>query len=303
MVGVLAIGERSGPMRARLASGLACAYVDATVWEEWRIGTVHARLDADGPAWSGPAGLLLSTCQRVELYTDDRYADPVSDHPLAPEAVGIRGEAAVRRRLAEIAAGVRSRVLGERFVLQQLEAAGRRLPAGHVLGLVVAEAVGVARRLRAEHGLTAAMDYPDLAGRMLAETGDDPSRVLLVIGGGALARAVVGHELASRYRRVVIVTRSPKRLRRRLSAVCRRPTACSPAGAWPHLRGSRWDAVVATTNLTEGYRDLVAELVTHPDCRTAIDLSCVPLFRLAPAAGRYVHMYDERFALPLRRPG
>ncbi|WP_331765116.1 hypothetical protein [Nocardia sp. NBC_01388] len=264
------------------------------------ISSVHQQLAAVTDIQNTGGGLLLHTCQRVEVYRAAR--PPVKELGLVP-AVSARtvvGEAAARR-LTEIAAGVRSELLGERFVLGQVEAAGRRLPATHPLKALVAESVSIARWLRVEHGFAAAVDYPGLAFSLL--TTDPPTRrtpALLVVGGGALARAVAADALAAGYRDTVMVTRSPKRLRKRLTPEIRaRVSVCTPEHAGKQLAGSPWDAVVATTNLVEPYRLQVAALLDDRGCESAVDLSGLPVHE--HTSDRYEHMYGQRFARAIAR--
>lgn len=288
------LGERGrllGGVALDNSGALQCSYVDDTVLEARLIGAVHNRLVQHGSEVCELEAFLLHTCQRIELYSMGSPA-PTRGHPLAEHAALVSGGAAVRIRLAEIAAGVRSELLGEWFVLRQVENAGDRLPAGHKLKPVVAEAVRLARRLRRVHDFHAAMDYPELAFSLLGQTRGGGDVALLVVGSGMLARAVLAHSAVSRYGAVVAVTRSPQRLRKRLARGAG-GSVCNASQAWQVLAGRQWDAVIASTNVVEPYRSQLAELVEHPACRSAMDLSCVPLF--STTTHRFEHMYGPRF--------
>ncbi|MBF6229289.1 hypothetical protein IU470_29890 [Nocardia abscessus] len=236
---------------------------------------------------------LLSTGQRVELVSLEPIPARGRD-PRMPEIAGrVVGENAVRRRLAEIAAGLSSLIVGEGFVLRQVESASQLLPEGHPCKPVVADSVALARRLRDETGLVAALDYPAAALTALAERAEPAGRTLLVVGGGMLGQAVAEQAGSAGYTQALIVTRTPSRLRRSLAGTTH-PISLSRADGAREMLGTRhWDAVIATTTHDEGYRARIKTLIDAPECVGAVDLSGVPL--RAQLTDRYQHMYGPRF--------
>lgn len=273
--------------------GLACAYVDSTVRDVRWVGSAYERLCGTGAASRIRDGFLLRTCERVEVYTALGSTASRSAHPFSDVAVEVGGAVAVRRRLTEIAAGASSRLLGERFIAGQVERAGRRLPATHPLREFVADAVRLARRVRVDHSFAASADYPDLVGRLLRDAGRAEPRSLVVVGSGVLARTVMRHRFVLGYRQVLPVTRSVKRLRKRVPGS--HLWVCSPGSVWDRLNGSGWDVVIATTNLVEPYRTRIGELVADRRCRVAVDVSCVPLLA-TPPDDRYHNLYGSAFS-------
>lgn len=288
-------GSSSVPnlQHGQMGVGLACAYVDSTVRDVQWVGSAYDGLSGSGPTSPVRDGFLLRTCERVEVYTSSGSTASQSAHPFSDVAVGVGGAAAVRRRLAEIATGASSRLLGERFIAGQVERAGRTMPATHPLRELVAEAVRMARRVRVDHNFAASADYPDLIERLLRDAGRAKSRSLVVVGSGVLARTVMRHRLALGYRQVLPVTRSVKRLRKRVPGSQLR--ICSPGSVWDQLDGSGWDAVIATTNMVEPYRTRIGELIADRRCRVAVDVSCVPLLA-APPDGHYHNLYGSAFS-------
>lgn len=148
-----------------------------------------------------------------------------------------------------------------------------------------------ARKLRTAFGLDAAVDYPTAAMELLGRA--DRCDTLLVVGGGMLARAVAQHSRESGYRRVVMVTRSPKRARRRLASSADSFAICVPERARALLGTARWVTVIATTNIVEPYREQISVLIDDPACLGAVDLSSVPI--RPDITDRYEHMYGPRF--------
>lgn len=266
------------------APQMRCAFVDTSIWPAQAIGADHERLARE--LASDITGFVLHTCQRVEVYTLDQP-------PVLPGPSGeVIGRNAVARRLTEIAAGVRSQVLGERFVLQQVALAGAAAGETPFTG-VVGDAVKLATELRRRHNLDAALDYPAAAIRLLTDRQPRRPEWLVVVGGGMLARAIAAHGRAT-HRYVMVVTRSPKRARRRLGPAASSISVCSPAGAYALLGSTRWDMVIATTNLDARYRLQIGALIDDDGCTGAVDLSSAPLRRECTEG--YQHMYGPRFA-------
>jgi glutamyl-tRNA reductase len=274
--------------------GLACTYVDSTVRDVLWIGSAYERLAGAGQDVRVRDGFVLRTCERVEVYSA-LGASSRSAHPFGDVAALLEEPVVVRRRLAEIAAGASSRLLGERFIVGQVERAGLVLSMAHPLCEFVAEAVRLARRVRREHGFVALVDYPDLIERLLRGAGQATPRSLVVVGSGVLARSVMMHRFARRYQRVLPVTRSVKRLRKRLRNAGADLRVCSPEGVWGELDGSGWDVVVATTNLVEPFRSQITDLITDRRCRVVVDVSSGPLLT-EPLDGRYHNLYGSMFS-------
>jgi glutamyl-tRNA reductase len=273
-------------------AGLACTYVDSTVRDVQWIGSAYERLTGAGQDVPVRNGFLLRTCERVEVYCSLGSSASRSAHPFGEVAAVLEEPLAVCRRLAEIAAGVSSRLLGERFIAGQVARAGLAVPAKHPLGELVADAVRLARHVRHEHGFAALVDYPDLVERLLHNAGRATVKSLVVVGSGVLARSAMAHRFARRYQRILPVTRSVKRLRKRLPTAGADLRVCSPEGVWGELDESGWDVVVATTNLVEPYRTQITELIADRRCRVAVDVSCVPLWT-KPLDSRYHNLYGS----------
>lgn len=274
--------------RLAVRSAAQCFYIDSSVSDVRQIGAIHRRMSSEFSA--SPTSFVLHTCQRVELYSTDTLPPPQF-----PEDAGVvSGRPAVLRRLTEIATGVRSQVIGERFVLRQVELAAQVPPPNPCIPLA-ATAVAVARSLRREYDLEASLDYPAAALKLLQRPHHDPTSTLLVVGGGMLARAVAEHGARAGYRPVVVLTRSPKRARRRfLAPAVPGIVVCGPSHIRTVLPPARWDAVIATTNLVDSYSSQIDALIDDPRCGGVVDLSAVPL--RPDTTERYEHMYGPRFA-------
>jgi glutamyl-tRNA reductase len=259
------------------------------------IAELHEELSTDPPARDGHS-LVLHTCERAEIYSvgppPHDFVHRVRGHLEAPPAF-LTNRWKSLRRLTEIAAGVRSRLLGERFVYEQVRRAVLGQADDHLLWDDGLTALRIARAARTHHGFDAEFDYPELARRLLQTHGTTPAASsVLVVGGGMVAQAVVTQPWLLDYKQRAIMTRSPKKLRRRLPD---RPVGTAivvPRHASAVTMDS-WDVIVATVNITGTYRATVESLVRDERCRFAVDLSSVPLYD-GDAPAHYAGLYGAQ---------
>ena len=134
--------------------------------------------------------LILDTCQRLEVYG-------LPDMPLDQLPVSAKWQTCEAfERLARIAAGLESRVLGELEVLGQVRAAykqlhGRDGKAYRALDRTVQDALALARKARRKSGIDTQMtSIGGLAARDILEQIPEDAP-LAVLGSGSLALAVI----------------------------------------------------------------------------------------------------------------
>jgi glutamyl-tRNA reductase len=165
--------------------------------------------------------VLLSTCNRVEIYGVKRHESGSSDSLL--KALG-RGELDFRlqgyvrendeavRHLFRVASGLDSMVLGETEVIGQVKAAyeaarAARL-AGRVLNRVFQKAFQTAKEIRSQTGIGRGATSVGSVAVELAERifHDDPSQHrVIIIGAGQLGETCVRH-LAKKGARAILVS-------------------------------------------------------------------------------------------------
>jgi len=164
---------------------------------------------------------VLSTCNRVELYTvtDDiemtrRAMQGLIDGLLSFDASSLvrflDGRESVHH-LLRVASGLESMVLGEDQIQGQVreafELAARRGHLGPVLSMVLRKAIEVGKRVRAETALNKGAASVGSAAVELAESklGSLEDRNVLVIGAGEMATLIARH-LAGKGPRTVFVS-------------------------------------------------------------------------------------------------
>jgi glutamyl-tRNA reductase len=208
---VVGLSHRTAPVELRERVAFAEPLLD---------GAVRRAADL-----AGGEAMLVSTCNRVELYLAAASPDEVSlrgvvggffaeGHDLDGAAIDPHlyvhaGEAAVRH-LFRVASSLDSVVVGEPQILGQVkgawEAAGRAGTVGQVLGQVVPRAFAVAKRVRSETEVarasaSVASAAVDLGRRIF---GDLAGRDVLVVGAGKMGALAAKHLVAAGGRLLVV---------------------------------------------------------------------------------------------------
>ncbi len=173
-------------------------------------------------------GMVLSTCNRVELYGAGAPAERVAsslrgfvaDQGLEPNGSGelyVRQGEAAARHLFRVAASLDSMVVGEPQILGQLkdafQAAASAGTTGDCLHRTVGRAFAVAKRVRTEtevgrNAVSMASAAVELARKIFASL--EGKRVLLV-GAGEMATHAARHLAAQGVAALEIANRSPER--------------------------------------------------------------------------------------------
>jgi glutamyl-tRNA reductase len=194
--------------------------------EEELVETLQA-LTAELPVREA---LLLSTCNRVEIYgvakaghdatgpvrqfLADRRGVPTSF--VTDVVYGHRGSRAIRH-IFDVASALDSLVVGEAQILGQLKTAygvaGGAGTSGPVLSRCLERAFGVAKRVRTETPIArGAANVSSVAVELAARVfGDLAGKSVLVVGAGKMSRLAARHLYASGALRIVVTNRSPEK--------------------------------------------------------------------------------------------
>lgn len=190
------------------------------------------RAAAELAARYGAEAVLVSTCNRVELYV----ARPAGERPfdadlaaeflaesrgLSPAAVRPvlydHADAAAVRHLCRVAASLDSLIVGEGQIAGQVkrafETAQKLGTTGPLLNAVVPHALRAAKRVRTETGIarghvsvsSVAVDY---VRQVFDHFGD---KTVLVIGAGKMGRLTLKHLRELRPGRILVTNRSPEK--------------------------------------------------------------------------------------------
>lgn len=175
-------------------------------------------------------GLLLSTCNRVEVYSvvdelESGYARiqefladthlALSSEQLTPHLYWHTGDRAIGH-LFRVASSLDSMIVGESQILGQLkdafEVALSHKTTGLIMNKVVKKAISVAKRVRtetkiAEMAVSVSYAAVELARKIFSHMGE---KTVLLVGAGEMAKLAARHLVAQGVRHVRITTRTPQ---------------------------------------------------------------------------------------------
>ena len=194
---------------------------------ESRLGEALTRLCA----YQGiREGIVLSTCNRVEVYAvvedleagygriQEFLADAhlsVASEQLTPHLYWQTGDRAITH-LFLVACSLDSMVVGESQILGQVkdafEMALTHKTTGLILNKVVKKAISVAKRVRtdtriAETAVSVSYAAVELAKKIFSDLRD---KTVLLVGAGEMAKLAARHFMAAGVRHVLVTTRTPQ---------------------------------------------------------------------------------------------
>ncbi|MEK7235772.1 MAG: glutamyl-tRNA reductase [Nitrospirota bacterium] len=175
-------------------------------------------------------GIVLSTCNRVEVYAvvdeieagygriQEFLADAhmsLSSEQLTPHLYWHQGDRAISH-LFRVASSLDSMIVGESQILGQIkdafEAALTHKATGIILNKVVKKAISVAKRVRtetkiAEMAVSVSYAAVELAKKIFSDLSE---KTVLLVGAGEMAKLAARHFIASGVRHVRVTTRNPQ---------------------------------------------------------------------------------------------
>jgi glutamyl-tRNA reductase len=175
-------------------------------------------------------GILLSTCNRVEVYAvvdeieagygriQEFLADAhlsLSSEQLTPHLYWHQGDRAITH-LFRVASSLDSMIVGESQILGQIkeayEVALTHKSTGIILNKVVKKAISVAKRVRtetkiAEMAVSVSYAAVELAKKIFSDLSE---KTVLLVGAGEMAKLAARHFIASGVRDVRVTTRNPQ---------------------------------------------------------------------------------------------
>lgn len=243
--------------------------------------------------------LLVATCLRVEIYGEEIALGNIGS-TIFPgfSCERIEGAAAIAQRLAEIASGAHSQILGENYISDQLAKAIESVDPNLPIVQIARTAIGTGCAARERHQFIASFNYDQIVRDIIAErfqNGEVPDRFYM-IGAGMLGRELIRSGVGERFRSTVIVTRNPKNLRKRLRAWTDIEVTLIRPAEIGHAREPRSIVTIATTDVDDEYQATLQNALLRLEPRTIMDLSSIPVLSNAAVEKLdYVTMYDEEF--------
>ncbi|TIN74503.1 hypothetical protein [Mesorhizobium sp.] len=242
--------------------------------------------------------LLVASCLRVEVYGQAQALRSIDSTIFSGFSPGrIEGAVNIIRRLAEIASGARSQVLGDNYIGDQLVKAIKPLDKKLPIFQMVRLAIDIGRASRERQRFTASFNYCHVIRDIIADrfpTGEQPDR-LYVIGADKLARELIRSGVGERFRSTAIVTRNPKNLRKRLRAWTDIDVALMRPADIENAR-PRSMVIISGANVNDEYQAVLQSALLRLEPRTIVDTSQVPVLSHPESANlNYVTVFDDEF--------
>ncbi|MER8772199.1 hypothetical protein NKH63_26245 [Mesorhizobium sp. M0960] len=274
-------------------------YVDHKMTSPFAMARHSAKTKTIAKDISRRGVLLVATCLRVEVYGSATSLINIDRKVFSTFSYEqVNGTVAITKRLAEIACGAHSQILGENYIGDQLAKAIDMLDPNLPIFQIGRLAIDIGRASRQRHGFIASFNYDQIVRDIIADrfqNGELPDR-LYMIGAGMLGRELIRSGLGERFRSTIIVTRNPKNLRRRLRSWADiEVSLIRPAEMGP-VREPRSIVVIATADVNDEYEAILRDALLRLEPRAIVDLSSIPvLSREVARSIDYVTMYDAEF--------
>lgn len=243
--------------------------------------------------------LQIATCARLEFYGEKSVLEDIDGKPFFGFSYGrVEGAISIAERLATIAAGVHSQILGEGFISGQLMQAIESGDPNLSIFKVARVAVDLGSAARKRQEFFAEFDYVQIVEDMIEDRFSDnaPLDRIYIIGAGMLGQELIRGNVGERFRSTVVITRNPKKLRKRLSTGLKTNVTFMRPSEVGRTREPGSMVVIATTDVDNKYKAILQETLLRLGPRIILDLSSIPvLTREAIGELDYVNMYGDEF--------
>lgn len=280
-------------------SDLLGFYIDHKMTASLAIAQLSAQVKPLANGLGRDGILLLATCARVEVYGEESKLRAIDSTIFSGLSyLRVEGEAAIARRIAELASGAHSQILGESYISQQLAKALECVSPTFPIFEIAQSGIDTGRIVRERQRFTASLNYDQIVRDIIADrfaSGEPPDR-LYVIGAGMLGRGLITSGVGERFRSTVLVTRNPKSLRKRLRPWKNIEVTLMRPADMGGVREPRSIVVIATADVTDEYESNLQEALLRLEPRTVVDLSAVPILsKTVVGELNCVSMYDKEF--------
>lgn len=270
----------------------AVVYMDWTVCSEQTLAINSERAYSYKPFYDS-RWILLKTCHRLELYTTEaEKAQECFDGFWGEHGILIKGRKAVFERLVSIIIGCKSKIIGERFIVNQVKQAIRHSIANNNVKQLFEDALKVGETIRQEYNYYNKNDYNNIAVKLL-NCKNNSCITNIVIGGGVLARRVF-EDLIIDNISTIIITRNPHKLKKTFTFPHNyKHHVYTIDNAINKFKEIKITCFIATNNVDTQYNKKIVELINNNAYIKVIDFSAIPVFEQFFC--NYVTMYSDEF--------
>jgi len=246
---------------------LMCRYIDHYLCDKKDLGIFYkSNLSLTG------IHSVISTCHRIEIISVIENIGLPNFEIGGYTSKQIYGIKNVCSRLAKIACGVDSVILGEPFVYDQVNNSFKYDKTDPLIFNTVKISLDIAKKVKKKYSFYSQDDYSDIAIKFLGSTTN-----VIIIGSGMLAKT-----LYDKLDNSLIISRNLKSARKKFERV----------SDIKNIPTKPFKCIIATTN-TKKYQKFVTKALKNSNCLLAVDLSSKPF--LVQPNFEYITMYDKKF--------
>ncbi|CDX14907.1 Protein nfe2 [Mesorhizobium sp. ORS 3324] len=280
-------------------------YVDHQMTSPFAMARRSAKVKPISNDLAKSGVLLVASCLRVEVYGHEQALGSIDNMIFSGFSPGrIEGSFNIIQRLAEIASGARSQVLGDNFIGDQLVKAIKPLDKKLPIFQIVRLAIDIGCAARERQRFIASFNYCHVIRDIIADrflSDEIPDR-LYMVGADKLARELIRNGVGERFRSTAIVTRNPKNLRKRLRAWTDIDVAIVRPADIEHVREPRSMVVISGVDVNDGYQAVLQSALLRLEPRIIVDVSQVPVLSRQQLANLdYVTVFDDEFLRAVER--
>lgn len=235
------------------------------------------------------SGISLITCHRIEYYIPSTI-DPslirknVEDFEVVTDSID------VFFRLFSIALGLKSIIIGENAVIEQVENSVRPYLQHHPLDFKMLNLVKIARKIRDRFDFYSP-NHGQLVYRHVSKQKND---TLILFGAGLLNQTILSSiQPQSPYKKIIVVTRDKKKARKKLSGIAYPIEILKIDDLKAEYLGKSFDVIIATDGMSSQYAKKVVEICRKEECQTVADLSSSPIATLEFISKIYLSLYSK----------
>ncbi|RUX15756.1 hypothetical protein EOA23_33300 [Mesorhizobium sp. M2A.F.Ca.ET.042.01.1.1] len=274
-------------------------YVDHQMTSPFAMAQHSAKIKPIANDLARRGVLLVASCGRVEVYGQEHAVRNIDSRIFSGfPSERIEGALTIIRRIAEVASGARSQVLGDNYIGGPLTKGIERLDQKLPIVQIVRLGFDIGRASRERQRFIASLNYYHIVRNIIADrfpNGELPDR-LYVIGADMPIRELIRSGVGKRFGSTTIVTRNPKNLRKRLRAWPDIDVVLTRPAEVGHAREPRSIVVIAWPDINDEYQAILQSALLRLEPRTIIDMVAKPLLSKAAFAKlNYVTVHDREF--------
>lgn len=239
--------------------------------------------------------VVISTCHRIEFYSKSSFDLPEPPKELAGSWNTLEGIENILIRLATIACGADSKILGESFIAFQSLRPFLKTNVSNLPFELIDKSFEIAQRVKETYDFKTKFSYDDAAFQLISNEKINRPKHLVIIGGGLLGQHMAKHKKAAEYASITIITKQVKRCKIDISS-SENSDLIKVVSLNDLVVPSSFDLFIATNIDDISYDSQLKKLIENRKNGSTVDFCAIPLLANKNLSiFNYYTMYDNIF--------